>query len=320
MNILESYKPGAFLISTDLETDDLLAIYMLSKIIRKSKILFLVGEGNSNIKEIRMKSYVKTCGFTNAIVIRGYSSKKLFSYDGHDVMMPNEANDVLDEIKPNPLNMKVVINFIKESTPFIISLKPPRELIQMWDQGESEALSKCIFAGYMSFNMRCLMREWKYVKPIEFLNNFKQCYFYETHYAVDNNIITEKNFDFTILPCFVTKLMLLWNKFQVEDCVKTIMDLEGKTDDRSNARRHRNEKCVKQVKDNNGKQFVNADTGLIVSLIQKNAPYYYTSVHFNEKTGYSVIGKSFNMMYVIQPKDKQEYRKFQVMMIKTLCQ
>lgn len=305
---------------TDLETDDMVALYLLSKKIPNSKIMFLVGEGNSQIKKIRMESYVKYFGFKNAVVVRGYSSSKLFPYDGHDVMTEKQLEDIMLVDDDKKQTKQTLAKFIQNEFPFIISLKPPRELIDMHYYGFDNVLSNCVFAGYMSFNIRCLMKNWKKNEQIvPFLKNFKECYFYETYYAVGrNNIITSKDFDLNILPDVIWKVMMLWNKHMVDDCEETIRELRDKKDTISIQRVHRNEKTLKQVLDNNHEQFVNADCGFIISLIQSGAPYKDFSLRYREKgkkSGYPEIREGSDFK-VIQPVDKDVYREFQVKQIK----
>jgi len=329
MSILDAwaYSLGSFLIMTDLEPDDMLALYMLSKSISNSKVLFLVGEGNSNIKEMRMKKYIELLGFKNATVLRGMSSDKNFKYDGFDVETEKEIKDITkvdDDIKFVEAQLDV---FISDTNPAIICLKPPRELIKMYfddDNNFSERLAKCEMAGYMSFNLRCLMKKWEKPKIIEFLKNFKRCYFYETHNAVGSaNTITTDDLDFNLIPKIVKDVMKLWNKFMMEDCKDTIKKLRKKLDLKmvmNDSKRYkrklmRNEKKLTQIEGKEETQFVNADTGLIMSLLQVNAPYKLVSIKYDEKTGYPVMSKGDDL-YCIQPNDRSVFRKMQVLQMK----
>ena len=128
------------------------AICLLSDYIKDSKIVFVVGEGNSLIKEKRMEVYVKRIGFTNAKIIRGYSSPKKFDYDGYDVFSKDVLDKLMDIDDDKDKPKKEIAEFIEKETPFIIVLKPPWELIELWNEGFD--MSKCRLAGYMSFNLR----------------------------------------------------------------------------------------------------------------------------------------------------------------------
>jgi hypothetical protein len=312
---------------TDLETDDVIAIYLLSKRFKNTKIMFLVGEGCSYIKEIRMESYIKIMGFTNAEVVRGYSSDRVFTYDGRDIMTEDEINRLNWTKEDKDFIENKVFTFMRNNSPFIISLKPPRELMEMFADGHPRfrrIFKRCVFAGYMSFNLRCLMNKHK-KRLANFLKSFKICYFYETHYAIgSNNIITKDDFDFGKLPDIIKEVMEWWNLFQAEDCQKTLGELEGLTDDASVKRWKRNKKTQDQIENNNYLQFVNADVGLIISLMQYDAPYRWKSLKYDLKSRnpYPIVerpawwrwyGKDVK---VISPKDKEKYRKFQIKMLK----
>jgi hypothetical protein len=281
--------------------------------------MFVVGEGDSLIKEKRMKIYIEKIGFTNAKVVSGYSSKNKFPYDGHDVMTKDEIDKLMDIEEDKKEIKKKIAVFIKIEEPFIISLKPPRELIELWNEGFD--MSKYPFAGYMSFNLRCLMREWK-PKLVSFLKSFRICYFYETKYAVGGSkysAITQKDFDFEILPKIVNKLIYYWNKHQEEMCLKNIKELVEKSDQGSKQRLDRNKKTLKQVLDNNYSQFVNADTGLILSLLEECAPYEPRKISYDLKSrnAYPKLEEGDDVK-VIQPDDIVKYRELQVKMMKDI--
>jgi hypothetical protein len=325
--ILIKHKIRSLLVMTDLETDDVIAIYLLSRRFRNTKIMFLVGEGCAYIKKLRMESYIKTLGFTNAEVVRGYGSDRLFKYDGYDIMTKEQIDGLdwasINWTAENKEEVKEkVFKFIRDESPFIISLKPPRELMEMFVNGHPRyrrIFKRCVFAGYMSFNLRCLMNDYKR-KLVNFLRSFKLCYFYETHYAVgSNNIITKDDFDFDKLPEIIKNVMYLWNKFQAEDCRKTLEELEGNTDRESIKRRHRNQKTLDQIERNDHKQLVNADGGLIVSLFQYAAPYQWKSIKYDleSRNSYPII-KHGKDVKVIWPEDKEKYRKFQIDMLKNV--
>jgi len=321
MSVLKRYQGRSFLISTDLETDDMVALYILSKEIPSENITFLVGEGNSGMKKLRMNKYVKKLGFKNATVIRGFSSEKMFPYDGYDLF----SESFINQLNCNKENVsyitKELYSFLKKKSPIIISLKPPRELLKLttlYTDDIISVFSKCVFFGYMSFNMRCLMKEYNHDHIITFLEAFKECYYYETFHAIGSvNTITDKDIDMKKLPKIVYNVMKDWNRHMVENCNKTCERYKDRKDKRGKAKYHRNKKALEDIQKSKGEQFVNADCGLIMSLLHDNPPYTKHRVEFDEKTGYSKFTQD-GKINVIQPIDKSEYRKFQILFLKKL--
>ncbi len=264
-----------------------------------------------------MVHYAKLCGFTNFNVTQGMNSKKLFKYDGHDIFSPIEIKR-FKRIQFNPLSLEPLKNFIKESSPLIISLKPPREFIKLWDTDKT-IFNNCIMFGYMSFNLRCLMREWSHKKIIEFLNSFKECYFYETFHSVgENNIISCKDIDMKKLPKFVYDLMIYWNKGLIEGCRETCESYKDRKDKRGMSKFKRNLDIIKAIEDYKGEQFVNADCGLILSLLQPGAPFVKKSLKFNE-AGYSFFEEG-GKINVISVDDKKKYRESQIKQLKKMLE
>jgi len=334
----DGLKNENFIITTDLETDDIVALWILSKFqnIVDAKILFVVGEGDKYIKYIRMCEYVKILGFKNAEVVTGCRSNKLFKCDGYDIMSPEKINELKLQIENNKSYkhnilytlFKIEEYILLKST--IISLKPPRELIMMKKLSETNQelfknfdhqISECEIAGYMGFNLRCLMKEYDHKTIIEFLNGFKKCLFYETYHAIgNNNIITNDNIHMDKLPDIVKNIMKFWNKYMADDCLQTYKKLENKTDRRSIAKHHRNKKVYDDIINNNFMQFINADSGLIISLIDNYKDLYIPcTLIFDEKTGYSKIThKNHTNIHIIHPKNKESYRLEQIKYLRDL--
>jgi len=324
--LTKKFKKSSIIISTDLETDDLLAIWMLSKIIPNKNIMFLVGEGDSYIKSKRMERYAKSLGFTNYSVVQGIGSKKLFKYDGHDIFKLDEIKEFKKDIEEgtdegtDDIRLCVTLAslkfFIKWNSPLIFSLKPPRELIELWKM-KNTIFKNCIMFGYMSFNLRCLMKEWSHENIIEFLNSFEECYFYETYHAVGkNNIISGKDIDMKKLPKLVYDLMIYWNKSMLENCQETCETYKDRKDKRGVSKFRRNSAVVKAINDNNGEQFVNADCGLIMSLLDQNVSYIKKSLKFDE-SGYSIFSEG-GKINVINVCDKKKFRESQIELLKEM--
>jgi len=355
ISIFDRYNPKSFLVFTDLETDDMVALYVLAKRFGKSKkfkFMFVVGEGDSRIKAIRMNKYVKKLGFENAEVVQGYSSNKNFTYDGKDVMTEEEFAILFNKAEEYDKEgeKKKIYEFLLNESPFIISIKPPRELMEMFKNGHPmyrRVFKRCIFAGYMSFNLRCLMNEYK-PDLVNFLKAFKICFFYESHYAVgSDNIITGKDFSFEKLPELIKRVMTDWNRHMIVDCKETIEECCSQTieefyskpieklstytieelyesieydesmNEREKERMKRNVKKLFQILKNDYKQFVNADGGLLISLLQYCAPYKWMSLKYDLKSrnGYPILGIGKDVK-IIKPKDPKKYREFQVRMMK----
>jgi hypothetical protein len=235
-------KSSNVIISTDLETDDLMALWMLSKEIPYSNIIFLVGEGNALIKKIRMEYYAEILGFKNFKVVRGYSSDKNFIYDGYDVLTKYTIlrsfyliyyfimNWLIKILGCEDISVKEIKKFIIDKTPLIISLKPPRELIDIYITNP-DIFNECILYGYMSFNLRCLMKKNSKTLIVNFLESFKECYYYETYHAIgSNNIIGNNDIDMEKLPKVVYEVMMYWNKGLLKSCKSVCKEYKNYND------------------------------------------------------------------------------------------
>jgi hypothetical protein len=281
----------------------------------------LAGEGDSFFKDIRIKSYAKSFGFTNCDFIQGYSSNNVFKYDGHDVLDEDDDIDsMMILLEDFDLVKARLFNLLKSGPVFIISLKPFRELIEMFHEPISgqeinKHIKNCVFTGYMHFNIRSL-KDWE--KIIEFLKAFRSCLFYTTINVDDswyNYIITEKDFNFKFLPEIVRKVMFMWNMHQLEYSQNIIKYLEGSKLQKDINMVKRNKKMIGQIYDNDFKQFVNADTGFVLSLIEDNPPYVRKNIKFIEKTGCFVVEDGKDIL-VYLPKDKKKCRMKQVEMMR----
>jgi hypothetical protein len=85
---------------------------------------------------------------------------------------------------------------------------------------------------------------------------------------------------------------------------------------KSKSKFYRNKKIIKCIIDNNCNQFVNADCGLIMSLMLNDLPYKKLKVNFND-VGYSELENN-GKINVISPIDKEAFRIFQINMLKTM--
>ncbi len=310
---------SAVIISTDLETDDLITLLLLEKYLSKSiPKLFLVGEGDSYIKYMRMKIYIEIMGFQNATVVQGYSSDKDFSYDGEDVFNVEFVKQlrVAGEKKKETKCLEEIKQFLKTNPSLtILSLKPPHEFMALWKE-DNKIFNTTDLLGYMGFNIRCLMKSNENTTIIEFLNSFRRVVYYESFLATGNeNSIKFKDdiFPFDKLPKYVTSMMNLWNLDMLTYCynnikkytsmtVKELIRVTQEEEDqiyllikekKDCERFKRNLKIIRQVTTANYQQFVNADCALIATLLV-NMPtewMYFGLLDFNE-IGYTTPKKT----------------------------
>jgi hypothetical protein len=289
----------ALIITTDLETDDLIALYIMAKYIKDMPKLIIVGEGNSQIKYCRMLIYSYLLGFTNTTIIKGHSSHQKFKCDGLDILS-NEAiteiNNSIDQTDPID-DIRLFIKRYPDQT--IISLKPMRELLEIWKE-EPDIFANITLIGYMGFNVRSIMNN-REQDIINFFRSFKLVIYYETFLATGskNNIDEADDFPFDKLPNFITKLMKSWNTNMIDKCLQSIhikimlithndvdsLDISIKNKEGLK----RNIKIVKNIIESNYSQFVNADSGLIASLLVPfDKSYCYKGSLSFSATGYSV--------------------------------
>jgi hypothetical protein len=310
------YNTDKIIISTDLETDDLIAIEILLKIIPKDKeLIFIVGEGNSYIKYMRMKKYIEIFGIKNSIVVQGEDSDKDFPCDGYDVYEKtliekfrncNRIHDTQYEIKKLLDDKKITI----------FSLKPPRELIKLWFEN-NDIFKNINLIGYMSFNIRCLKKTYNDTDIINFIKSFNKVIYYETYLAVgDNNTIDNTmSFPFDKLSTVTTRLMESWNNYMLDDAINNISkNINGTYDVFMKKFTERNFEFVKRnfrklvsIVNSHGCQFVNADCGLIVSMLMEldQSDYTYGDISYNN-AGYTVVtNKPDSNILIINPIDKK---------------
>jgi len=244
-------------IETDLESDDLLAIYIL--LCRGYNIRHVVvGEGDSCIKYERMKVYWTHLHneFPSQIssvpsILHGMSSSKPFSNDGFDISSNNhdihelrhramELKEIKhsksDDVKTNEYRL-TLMSFIEHTNrPLIIALKPMRELFKVWKDIPSELLRKTTLVDYGSFNYRCLWGKDPKEKLsnsnllLEMLSQFKKHILYESFLATGlQNSMNKENMSNVydslqilsktshFLQCLF-RLISQWNSHLVKQC------------------------------------------------------------------------------------------------------
>jgi hypothetical protein len=338
MNFTE-YKN--ILITTDLEPDDLIALYILAKhIVAKNitaQLIFLVGENNAIMKYHRMCEYIKLMGFPDkSKVLRGYDSKRKFAYDGYDVFNENKIaeinaedsiDDAADTIDVLEYLQLLIANATTTNDLLIISMKPARELYNLYvfaelkaadDQRQHKMRTPNIFrnitiCGYMGFNCRVLIEQNKcnndyaHVQTVvaDFWNSFHKVIYYESWTTLgENNTITSDDFSFDIFPEFIRSNIYYWNKHSLETS--------------------KNQKVLASVRANM-KQFVHADPSLILYMCnpdsQKQRPdtLFCTKLSFNEKNQsiFSPDNNSNIFAVVVPDAQKPEYRRTQIAAMQT---
>ena len=318
------------LITTDLESDDCIFIDIFMKVIGKKyqKIYFLVGQGNSYMKYCRMKKYIELHKYENCEVIQGYSSKKDFILDGQDVFSEEECNQIRKvtgkEYDPDKYDYDSdkydsdkLIEVLK-TLPVIISLEPIRELIELYTTCK-DYFKYIDFVGYMGFNVRDVLDKYKFEYVTDFLKSFRSVIFYETFHATgENSSLNNNEFPFDKLPVNINKLITQWNTHLYNKAQKEVEKInkipETKRSDRDKAKLYRNKKIIKANDDANMLQFVNADTGLLASLLldlKENEDYYQADVTFDGN--YTLVKENKeSKIIVICPKDKEEFRQKQI--------
>jgi len=306
MNLYKQYveQSEELIITTDLETDDLVAIKKLAEHIKDKKVMFIVGEGNAIVKCYRMNVYAKKLGFTNFRVIQGYGSDKDFKYDGRDVFNEEFCQEIRQEKSVDCLDV-IEQEIRSQKNPIIIMFKPPGEFIDLYKK-DIKIFENTALIGYFAFNIRCLLKEHSREDIISFIDSFKNIVFYETFLATgENNTIDFEQIDFNKLDKFINRLMELWNTDIREYCEKELQ----KTLDIHAIKR--NKKIIDSIDRCKGKQFVNADSGLAITMFLEldESEYYYGSVSIDQN-GYSVPKREKEgKILIVNPVDKEKLRQ-----------
>jgi len=109
------------------------------------------------------------------------------------------------------------------------------------------------------------------------------------------------NFPFDVLPNYVHKLMHAWN----DDISKRFMASKNPTE--------KQKKVINNIKSSNGVQFVNADCGLIVSLVIELLPndYYRGTITFDKEFVVPNKSSDGNIIF-IDPIDKVNFKQRQM--------
>lgn len=295
-------KVSALYIETDLEPDDLLAIYILLK--RGFSIHHIVvGEGDAFVKYERMLMYwamlhdeFPTLITKEPHVLRGGSSSKPFSQDGADIsedssivaalqqrVVDAKINDASDTTTELEIYKKHLVSYLEQETiPVLIMLKPMRELLATWKNIPELLRSKTILVDYGSFNYRCLFGKNDNSNAndiLEMLLTFKQHTLYESFLATGSiNSIHHDNASLlykALHNCassspFVRCLLRLihnWNTHLIAQCRANVTKYNTLAQDRPLVEwqiqaRERSEKIIASIEPAVHTQMVLADSGL----------------------------------------------------------
>lgn len=145
--LLKDYKEVA--IATDLEPDDVLALKLIFQETKEIRLI-VVGEGNSQIKKMRMEKLLQDYFGADVPVFSGRSTEdNLFPYDGEELFDKSELEGIPFEESSEGEN--ALQAFLAEAEkPLIIQLKPAPELLSL----PPELTEKTTVLFYGSFNLR----------------------------------------------------------------------------------------------------------------------------------------------------------------------
>jgi len=283
-NLFPKSSHDALLVLTDLEPDDVLALYILLKKVDKTfPMLVIVGEGNIN-KTGMVTSLLNLMCFNNFTVVQG-------SLNLHKDF-PEAACRVFGNTSPSPdSNVSIEIEefLTKYDSPLIFGIKPFTELLDV----NPDLLAKCVLALYGGFNLRCMSFSVSKDDIAEFVNtSFKHVILYESFYAAgEQNSVNKTNAAdlFNIMlkskdPVLVglVKLITIWNDHIADDCLLTTTTVSKQMNETWKDRQwdklkkdfdqiyNRNLKVISSIIQAENMQMVLADFGLAALLVSND--------------------------------------------------
>jgi len=265
-------------------------------------IAFIVGEGSSIIKSSRMSVYVQLMQISECMIIKGYDSDKDYEYDGYDVLSKKsieQLREIDSKQKKNYDSTHAQILHILEFNPIIIMMKPPRELVELFLKNKNIFKNTMMFL-YGGFNIRCLFGKYSKDTIKEFISSFKGVIFYESFFAIgEANNINNIDINFDCMPDYLLDLIEKWN-ISINSYCKNVV---ANTNNLEVIKR--NNKIIDSIEKSRGRQFVDADCGMVLTMLS-NIPYEYCypcNIDFDENN-YSVIKKNDNSnILVVNPDD-----------------
>ena len=278
---------------TDLEPDDMMALWLLPEPLKQQRWIFVVGEGDSLYKVTRMHEILNDSqmGFNKHhpasyhTIIVGFQSDK--DHPGEKPV--DERTDIpSDEIILN--TVKNALLEVERTKGYGFMLKPATEMFQMFLNGDNVHYN-IPWVWYGSFNLRTLI--FKYTEKPDTVNRFVNevgfDLIHESYLATGSqNSIDGNEVGMTLFPQLIQKYMITWNKYMAEDCVHSINEVVRKQEpsfkhkdiettsafvgnedaffgnERERSYYHRNFKCLSDIINSNYLQFVFADVALML--------------------------------------------------------
>jgi hypothetical protein len=338
-----------FLIITDLEPDDLIAIHLLiwTRVLVDRKVLFVVDQNSNPGKMVQLlRCFLEGTYLHDAEILEGMSTKDSFPRDYYGYDLDKYRDMVIKNWKQG------LLNFLVEST-FILMLKPPVELIELMKENLIEK-NKHTMAIYGSFNIRSLFgKGYMEQQFYQLFGLFKDVYYYETYMAVgDSSIMNLDNMGNDFFDrLFENKLIAWatesWNRDILEDCCESLQK-KLSAEDYTNLRNSGydtgvlpedlrdacklDSKIAGSIVKYGARQFVNADCGMVLALMFNLDSFVIGSLRFVSKRFASFtreteslnVGSdsSVNECVVVRgicPTSKDDMYKVQIKQIKGLC-
>ena len=278
----------ACVVMTDLEPDDILALYLLREQLAAfgSRLLVIVGESSASKVELATV-ILRLLGVEAAMVLQGEVSDKEYPSTMYG------AFGVSSEYKPRfreSIMTKVDAFLVAVAAPLFIIMKPPHELWVI----KSEYLARATVVMYGGFNFRALSREELGTLTYMFNTLFFESIVYESFHATGAaNALTHANTSLfkymheqaNSSPFWrgLRSAVDAWNGSIIADCLETVsrlsreMIVDFKAGDwaklHSKKRRieDRNWKVVASIVDADGQQMVFADCAMASVLSSTDA-------------------------------------------------
>jgi hypothetical protein len=233
MGASEVAQHDAIIVLIDLEPDDMVAIIvfldhlMTVPAAANIPLVFVTGEGKRS--KIGIMAAILDAGgfsgfFKNITVMDGHPSDK----DYPDSMYAAWGAPNLPRTSPEAAEQVIRVTLDKAKNPFILCLKPPRELVHLMGN-----TTHATMAIYGSFNLRSLWADPK-VLSTWLHESFAHVLLYETFLATgEQNSVSrmgegQRFWDNLVAGCGVSKKVLAsveaWNFHILDDCLESIRD------------------------------------------------------------------------------------------------
>lgn len=216
-------------LETDLEPDDILAIYLL---IKKQLIPKYIVVGESDVKDkMEIMCHLITFLKTERILSKDHMVHIIYGHGSstiHPYLLSDKKQTTPHMQHSNYTHYNYMLStYINDNNdPIFIGLKPPRELIDYTSSLDNQKMLKKLTAYfYGSFNFRSIPNK---IHLFQILPLFKETYIYESYYATGlNNSMTPENCPLTWKTLFIKESKYLkqlfyaittWNEYQLIQC------------------------------------------------------------------------------------------------------